>query len=145
VSESWSMIGCPAGPIAGLPSPGWDSPVFWLSESTRDGSKRWHGPIELVGPNPGRARMEMRCRPNPFQAEVAVSLNLPAPAAVRVEVFDVVGRTVAVLHDDYREAGLLSLNWDGRAASGQAVSSGIYFVRASVDGYAVVRRLIRTR
>ena len=66
--------------------------------------------------------------PNPFNPVVQVPLELTKPSLVRLEVFNVLGQQVAVLHDGLLPAGRRSFRWD---AQGQA--SGLYFVTLTVD------------
>ena len=66
--------------------------------------------------------------PNPSSGRVAVGVALPEPSAsVRVEVFDSVGRRVAVLHEGAAR-GALSLDVDTRAWA-----PGVYVVRVTGD------------
>ncbi len=63
-----------------------------------------------------------------------VELSMPEAAPVFVAVYDVAGRAIATLADGEMAAGIHSVEWDGRTDGGAAVSSGIYFVRATVGG-----------
>lgn len=79
--------------------------------------------------------------PNPTRGRATLLLSLPEPADVRVEVFDVQGRRVAVLHDGRMEAGVnhaLELDAAGLAA-------GVYLVRATGDGVLLDRRVTVVR
>ena len=59
--------------------------------------------------------------PNPFAGPTAVGYELPQAAQVRLEVYDVLGRRVAVLDRGLQQAGFRELRW---LAWGQA--SGVY-------------------
>ncbi|MEM8600047.1 MAG: M14 family zinc carboxypeptidase [Bacteroidota bacterium] len=78
--------------------------------------------------------------PNPSAERLTVPLTLPATMDVRVEVFDVLGRRVAVLADESRAAGTHALVWDGRSASGARVGAGTYVVRLVADGQVQAQR-----
>ncbi|MEM1044169.1 MAG: T9SS type A sorting domain-containing protein, partial [Bacteroidota bacterium] len=67
--------------------------------------------------------------PNPAAGSATVPVVLAERAAVRVAVFDVLGREVAVLHDGFAEAGTHRFAFD--AAD---LPSGVYLVRAAVSG-----------
>ncbi|MCA9726162.1 MAG: hypothetical protein KC729_00660, partial [Candidatus Eisenbacteria bacterium] len=70
--------------------------------------------------------------PNPFTAITTVHFQIaPAgvPARVRLEIFDVVGRSVTTLVDEALPAGSYSRFWDRRDRSGHTVPSGVYFAR----------------
>ncbi len=67
--------------------------------------------------------------PNPFNTVTTIQLAVDQPQNVRVAVFDIRGREVAVLHDGFVEAGgLRAMAFD---ASG--IASGVYVVRANGD------------
>ncbi len=72
--------------------------------------------------------------PNPTAIDATISLDLPTAQAVRVAVFDVLGREVAVLTDGVRPAGAQTLALDAAA-----LPSGTYFVRVEAGGMRRVR------
>jgi hypothetical protein len=83
-----------------------------------------------------------RAFPNPSRGPVAFALDLPRDAEVEWAVYDLQGRTV---WSEARTlaAGRTELRWDGTSASGVTAATGIYMVRARVDGTELTRRLIR--
>ena len=60
---------------------------------------------------------------------------------VRVMVYDMHGRLVKTLLDDYRAAGEQKLMWDGSNARNMKVSSGVYFFRIQAPEGEVVKRV----
>ena len=77
--------------------------------------------------------------PNPASGPVTVAYALPAPGRVTVEVLDVLGRRVAVLHDGPAASGRHDVRWDAAGAS-----AGVYLVRVTGPGGQAVRRVART-
>ena len=71
--------------------------------------------------------------PNPFNPSTTISFSLPEQAHVRLSIYNVLGREVAVLLDDALPAGSYSQIWDGRTTRGLAASSGLYFYRLTID------------
>ena len=67
--------------------------------------------------------------PNPFNPSTRLSFNLPQAGQARLEIYDLLGRSVRTLIDGPLDAGYHSLNWDGRMTGSGYVSSGIYFAR----------------
>ncbi len=67
--------------------------------------------------------------PNPFKGSVEIEFGLPQHAFVEIKIYDIRGRLVKSLSDEYFDAGNHTLTWD---ASNQ--KSGIYFYKMSVDG-----------
>ena len=83
--------------------------------------------------------------PNPARFGGTIRFGLPAKARVKVEVFDVRGRSVVVVVDKEYEGGRHSVNWAGRASSGEYVAPGVYFVRMTAGRDVVTAKLIMAR
>jgi hypothetical protein len=66
---------------------------------------------------------------NPVGAVARILYGTPRDSWVNLAVYDVRGRLVASLVNDYRQAGYYSSEWDGSRQSGADHGSGIYFVR----------------
>jgi hypothetical protein len=67
--------------------------------------------------------------PNPFSAGTTLRFALPRGSYVELAIFDPLGRRVRQLVEGERPAGVHAVTWDGRAADGRRLDSGIYFVR----------------
>jgi DNA-binding beta-propeller fold protein YncE len=87
--------------------------------------------LEPAGPSPG---------PGP----VRVRFFLPHEAHVRLSVFDLQGREIAVLAEGGVPAGRHERTWDVRAVRGGA-PVGMYFVRMAAAGQVWTRRVVVTR
>lgn len=74
--------------------------------------------------------------PNPFNPSTAISFALQTPSDVKLSIFDMAGRELAVLVNSNLKAGDHSYNWN---ASG--LSSGTYFYRLSVNGEQIVKQM----
>lgn len=72
--------------------------------------------------------------PNPFNPTTRIRFELPDPGHVALAVYDVTGRKVRVLVDEYRNPGEHEVLWNGRDDSGMPAASGIYFYTISVTG-----------
>ena len=74
--------------------------------------------------------------PNPFNPVTQIDFVLPHAGHAKVEVFDVLGREVACLVDERKEAGLHHVLFDGRT-----VAAGTYFYRLAFEGQMMVRKM----
>ena len=83
--------------------------------------------------------------PNPSRGEVTLEYALPEATNVRVAIYDLLGRRVRTLVDARREAGPHTLRWDGSAASGAPVASGVYFVRLTAGDATRSEKLVRVK
>jgi flagellar hook assembly protein FlgD len=61
---------------------------------------------------------------------------------VKLEVFDVAGRTVAVPVDEVQTAGVHAAVWNGRDSGGRDVAVGIYFYRVTFGGQELTRKMM---
>ncbi len=75
--------------------------------------------------------------PNPFNAMTVIGLALPQASHVKVEVFDLLGRSVGILFDDNLPAGRHDVTWD---ASSQ--TSGVYFYRVLAGEFRQTRKML---
>ena len=78
--------------------------------------------------------------PNPFAGRTTLRYDLPEAGPVRLAVYDVIGREVAVLVDAEVEAGRHEAVLDG-----VGLATGMYVVRLSVGGEAWTRRVTLVR
>jgi hypothetical protein len=83
--------------------------------------------------------------PNPFGPRTLLRFTLPQPGLAQLAIFDIRGRRVAVLVDQYLTARQHIAEWNGRDSEGRSVSSGVYFARLAVGGDARARKLVLMR
>lgn len=89
--------------------------------------------------------------PNPFRAEGAngqtttLTYTLSRPAHVSIAVYDVLGRTVAVLVEETKPAGVFQASWNSRDHDQQPVTAGIYFCRMEITPAGSSQRLMQQR
>ena len=78
----------------------------------------------------------------PMRMGGALKVNLPEQARVRLEIFNVSGRRVDVIHDGILAAGqhefTLKVLRDGRAS----LPSGLYFARLDANGRRLTKKLV---
>jgi YVTN family beta-propeller protein len=83
--------------------------------------------------------------PNPSMAGANLRFGLPRAAGVQIQVFDVQGRRVKTLVDATRPAGWHTTHWDATDERGNAVGSGLYFLRMRAEGRTFEQRLTLLR
>ena len=76
--------------------------------------------------------------PNPVASSATVAYHLAQAGRVRLDVFDVLGRKVAVLAEGMREAGPQQATWQAQNAA-----AGVYLVRLTTEGRVFTRRIVR--
>ncbi|HCR18059.1 MAG TPA: hypothetical protein DIU35_11300 [Candidatus Latescibacteria bacterium] len=80
--------------------------------------------------------------PNPFNPETVVPFAIPEKGDVRVAVYNLLGQEIAVLASGRLEAGFHRVTWNGNDAAGNAMSTGIYFVRMVANGFTDVNKVM---
>jgi hypothetical protein len=91
----------------------------------------------------GAARL--RNHPNPFNPSTVISFALAGPSKVHLAVYDVRGRLVATLVDAPLGKGEHRFVWDGSAAAGGPVASGVYFYRLITPAGVQTRKMVLLR
>jgi|GEM_PF-718964 len=106
--------------------------LFW-----QDGDEVTSGGEPGAGDElPGKFRL-VQNYPNPFNPVTKIGFELPVSAEVRLEVYDVLGRRVAVLASGEYQSGRYEVSFNaGR------LSSGVYLYRLSADGFTETRRML---
>jgi carboxyl-terminal processing protease len=93
---------------------------------------------------PGRIQL-LANYPNPFNALTAISYVLPEPAHIKLTVYNINGREIAILAQGLREAGRHITMWNGADSRGREVESGIYFCKMTAGHSTRVRKMVFVR
>ena len=67
--------------------------------------------------------------PNPFNSSTTIPFTLDRAGKVKIDIFDITGRSVGVQYIEPLQAGAHEFVWDA-----EGMSSGVYLVRLTVDG-----------
>lgn len=80
--------------------------------------------------------------PNPFNPNTHISFSVPKRMHVRIDLYNVLGEKVKTLVDETVPAGEMTVEWNGRLASGTVAASGVYFYRLVSDEFTAVRQMV---
>jgi len=80
--------------------------------------------------------------PNPFNPTTDIRYALPEDNRVRLAVYDLLGRKVTTLVNEYKPAGRYTVTWDGTNQYGLQMSTGVYFYRIEAGEYSEVRKMV---
>ncbi|MFQ5486551.1 MAG: T9SS type A sorting domain-containing protein, partial [Desulfobacterales bacterium] len=75
--------------------------------------------------------------PNPFNPSTTIAFALPKPAHVRLSLFDILGREIAILVDEKLPAGQHKTVFNATGLAG-----GIYFFRMQAGEFESVKRML---
>lgn len=97
-------------------------------------------PVAVEGFPLGTSTQRLTATPNPFGRQTTVRVAVPSVQRVRVALYDVLGREVAVLHDGEAAAGTLRL-----ALASHDLAPGTYVVRAVGETFRTAQTVTRLR
>jgi len=80
--------------------------------------------------------------PNPFNPQTKIEYNLDRDGWVRLEIFDVLGKSVLTSVDGYKKVGRHVVTWDGADQEGKPLPSGIYFYKITFDDFKKTNKMI---
>ena len=75
--------------------------------------------------------------PNPFNPSTTIQYDLPVAGFVTLKVFDVLGREVAVLVQEYLKAGQYNVTFNA-----EGLPSGVYLYRIQAGDFVATKRLL---
>jgi len=75
--------------------------------------------------------------PNPFNPETTINYTLPESGNIQVKIFDVLGRELKTLVNEFSASGSHSVKWDG-----SNYSSGIYFCSITFKGKTLNNKML---
>ncbi len=84
--------------------------------------------------------MLMQNYPNPFNSETKIRFTIVKPNRVRLAVYDLLGREVQILVDEYMQAGFYTTTFDATD-----LSSGVYFCRLQAGEAIETRPMVLLR
>jgi len=100
----------------------------------------------LDGRIAGATQTEINCYPNPFSNEVNIEIKLVKDSEVEVEVLNQLGQRVKMITTKQLLQGSLhKLTWNGRNASNQQVSPGVYHLKVNLDGTYIHRKIVYSK
>jgi len=105
-------------------------------------SEEAYGPIEVHVEVVPTAYRSYQSYPNPFNPLCTIRYEIPKAGRVSLQVYDIVGKTVRVLVDGWREPGVYSEIWNGRSDDGTSLPSGIYFYRLEAGAFVATRKMV---
>jgi hypothetical protein len=74
--------------------------------------------------------------PNPFNPSTVIGYDIPASGDILLEVYDMLGRRVTTLVNEYKEAGRHTVMFNAGT-----LSSGVYLYRIKAGEYTTLRRM----
>ena len=80
--------------------------------------------------------------PNPFNPTTTIKYDLPEAENVQIMVYDIMGRKVRTLVNEYQDIGYRTIRWDATDNYGRVVSAGMYVYTIQAGDYRQVRKMV---
>jgi minor extracellular serine protease Vpr len=80
--------------------------------------------------------------PNPFNPSSSFSISLPEGRFTKVIVYDIQGRKIAELVNNFLQAGTYNVNWNGKNDEGINVASGTYIYSVQSGDFFRVKKMM---
>jgi hypothetical protein len=77
--------------------------------------------------------------PNPFNPTTVISYELPVSSMVQLKVYNIVGKEIVTLVNQYQQAARYNVSFDSQKYS---LSSGMYFYRITAGNYSQLMKMI---
>jgi len=108
---------------------------YRLKQIDIDGSTTYSSEVKIfVGQKP--QVYDVKNFPNPFNPSTTIRYELPESGNIKLSIYDITGQLVKTLVDDYRDAGIYEVLFDG-----SQLASGIYISVLQGNGFKVVRKM----
>jgi hypothetical protein len=78
--------------------------------------------------------------PNPLNPSTQITFSVPKATSVILKIYDVLGREVAILVNERRQAGDYNITWNA-----EGVSSGVYFYRIVAGDFIETKKMVVVR
>ena len=75
--------------------------------------------------------------PNPFNSQTTIQFEIFSGERTTIDIFDLTGKKITTLIDEFRDAGLYEISWNA-----ENVSSGAYFYRLKSGGHQEVKKMV---
>jgi hypothetical protein len=133
------FTGLGSGAYTSPDSSGLDDTVSWMIENPIVEIVRWTttvGVSQIGQEIPDKFALYQNY-PNPFNPETVIKYDIPKNGYVNIVIYDLLGKEVSRLVDQYQNAGRYEASFNG-----VNLSSGIYFYKIEAEDFVQVKRMI---
>ena len=80
--------------------------------------------------------------PNPFNPTTTIKYDIPKDTHILINIFDLKGRLVKTLIDEYQISGFKTIKWDATNKTGQQIAAGMYIYRIKAGNYSETKKMV---
>jgi hypothetical protein len=83
--------------------------------------------------------------PNPFNPSTVIKYNLAKNSFITLRVYDFLGKELAILVNEFQQAGFHSVNFSMEQLNNKVLASGVYFYRLNAGDFSSTKKMILIR
>ena len=76
---------------------------------------------------------------------ISINYGIPYSSSVKIEAYDIQGKLVKVIIDEPMQKGSYIEKWDTKQDNNKLLAGGVYFLKLSVNGFALSRKVTIVR
>ena len=80
--------------------------------------------------------------PNPFNPNTTIRYELTEGSNVILKIYNLLGKEIVELVNEFQPAGLRSINWDGKDKNGYSVCSGMYLYSLISNDFSQTKKML---
>ena len=80
--------------------------------------------------------------PNPFNPVTVIPFSIPEPSIVIINIYDIRGREIDQIANEYLGSGFYTRGWNGRDHQGRPVSTGVYYYGLETGSFRNFKKMV---
>ena len=80
--------------------------------------------------------------PNPFNRNTKIPIDMLHGDALKIVIYDMHGKQIKTLSDEFKTAGKYEIEWDGTDRFGKQVSTGVYLAIMQTRNFSQARKIM---
>ena len=122
-----------------------ESYTYRLSDVNTQGEIHVYDVIRILLPDAPEISMLDAPFPNPFNPRTRIRYHLSESGRVQVTVYDMLGRKVKTLMDDFQGYGSYNFYWNGRDDAGRQLATGTYVIALQTADGVKTQKVVMMR
>jgi FlgD Ig-like domain len=114
---------------------------YRLKQIDNDGNFEYSNSLEVILDTPLKSEA-LQNYPNPFNPSTTISYKIQSQCRTTINIYDLLGKVVATLVNEEKQAGKYEVVWNGKDNSGKKLTSGIYFYRFTAGSFTQINKMI---
>ena len=116
--------------------------LYRLKQIDFDGKYEYSNVVEVKVETPTQFSLAQNY-PNPFNPETTIKYQLPVSGHVTIKVFDMLGREVVALVDEFKQAGTYNQKFNvGHSERSRGIASGAYLYQLKAGGFVHTKKFL---